>query len=153
MLEYDFHSSVTYWVCHTAHLLQREMNAELAPRGITFRQAQVLGCLANEGPLSQVELAERLSIEPPSLVPVLDRMQRDGMVERSVCPEDRRRRIICPLPKAKAHWSEIVDSVMLVRTAIAEDLTPAQIEQLNSTLTVIRQGCQRRAEQRQEESQ
>ena len=130
MLEYDFHSSVTYWVCHTAHLLQREMNAELAPRGITFRQAQVLGWLANEGPLSQVELAERLSIEPPSLVPVLDRMERDGLVERSICAQDRRRRLICLLPKVQEHWSKIVDSAMLVRTAIAEDLTPAQIEQI-----------------------
>src|SRR5688572_12651091 len=77
VLEYDFNASSGHWICMTAHLYTRAINEELAPRGITYRQWQVLGCLAMWGDLSQVELADRMNIEPASLVPVLDRMERD----------------------------------------------------------------------------
>ena len=38
MLEYDFQSSVGYWLCMTSHAYERAMNEELTAQGITFRQ-------------------------------------------------------------------------------------------------------------------
>ena len=92
MLDYDFENSVGYWICQASQVFQRAFNEELAPQGVTFRQAQVLGCLAFEGRLSQTDLADRMRIEPPTLVGILDRMERDGWIRRSGDASDRRRK-------------------------------------------------------------
>ena len=81
MLHHDFEESVGYWLITTAHGYQRALNERLAPEGITYRQCQVLGYLALEGPLPQSELAGRMQIEPPTLVGILDRMEREGWIE------------------------------------------------------------------------
>jgi MarR family transcriptional regulator for hemolysin len=101
MLQYDFQSSIGYWICLSARHFERAMNQELTPEGITYRQCQVLGWLALEGTLSQVELAERMNIEPPTLVRILDRMERDGLLLRDTCPEDARRKMIRPLTRVR----------------------------------------------------
>jgi MarR family transcriptional regulator, transcriptional regulator for hemolysin len=127
MLEYDFKSSLGHAICMTAHRFERAMSEELAPEGITFRQCQVLAHLALEGDaLSQVELAERMNIEPPTLVPVLDRMERDELVLRETCSSDRRRKLIRPLPKAAAIWMKIVGCAERVRARAAGDLSPQE---------------------------
>ena len=89
MLHYDFEDSLGYWVCITSHALRRALNAELTREGISFRQWEVLAWIALEGELSQAQLAERLGIEAPTLVGILDRMERDGWLERVPCVEDQ----------------------------------------------------------------
>src|SRR6185369_10167158 len=123
MLEYDFENSVGYWVCQAAHAFQRAFNEELAPEGVTFRQAQVLGCLALEGRLSQTDLAERMRIEPPTLVGILDRMERDGWIRRSGDTTDRRRKLVEATPAAKPAWNKIVAAAKRVRSRATRGLT------------------------------
>jgi len=43
VLEYDFDNSIGYWICMTSHCFEQALNEELTPRGITYRQFQVLG--------------------------------------------------------------------------------------------------------------
>jgi MarR family transcriptional regulator, transcriptional regulator for hemolysin len=137
VLNYDFQSSIGYWICTAAHHFERSMNHELTPEGITFRQGQVLACLALEGSLSQVELAERMNIEPPTLVRVLDRMERDGLLLRESCPDDRRRKIIRPLPKAKPVWKRIIACAERVRANATRGMTPSQIKKLKELLSIV----------------
>lgn len=138
MLQYDFQQSVGYWLMMTSHALQRRLNEELAPQGITYRQCQVLGALALEGPLSQCDLAERMHIEPPTLVGILDRMQRDGWIRRDACPEDRRKKLIHPTPAAKPVWSKIVACAKRVRAEATHGLSDKQLDTLKSLLEKIR---------------
>ena len=98
MLDYDFENSVGYWVFATAHALSCAMNEELAAHGITSRQWEVLACISHDGELSQSELAERMHIKAPTLVGVLDRMERDGWIVRVTDDNDRRRKLIRPTP-------------------------------------------------------
>lgn len=137
MLEYDFHNSIGYWLCMTSHAYERAIHERLARQGITHRQCQVLAWLALEGEQSQVELAQRMNIEPPTLVRVLDRMERDGLVARVADPDDRRRKMIRPLPKAKPLWKKMVGTFQEVRTEVAADLTERQIATLKSLLDKI----------------
>jgi MarR family transcriptional regulator for hemolysin len=138
VLEYDFEQSVGYWVISTAHLYQRVLNEELAPYGITFRQCQTLGYLALEGPLSQSQLAERMGIEPPTLVGILDRMERDGWIRRDCCTQDRRKKLIHPTSEAEPIWSTIVACGHRVRSRATAGLTPAELRLLESLLQIVR---------------
>ena len=149
MLEHDFENSVGFWVCQASHALQRAFNEELAPQGVTYRQAQVLGCLALEGQLSQTDLAERMRIEPPTLVGILDRMERDGWIRRDGDKTDRRRKFIQPTTAAKPVWSKIVAAAKRVRTRASRGLSAAQLAQLKKLLGLVQGNLQEAAEQRE----
>ena len=134
MLNYDFDESVGYWLMTTWHLYQRAFNEEIAPHGITFRQCQVLGYLALDGTLSQCQLAERMRIEPPTLVRILDRMERDGWIERVACQQDRRRKRIRPTKAAQPVWSKMVACARRVRARATRGLSPRQQQTLQKLL-------------------
>jgi MarR family transcriptional regulator for hemolysin len=145
VLEYDFEQSVGYWLITAAHAFQWALNEELAPQGITFRQAQVLGCLAMAGKLSQAELAERMRIEPPTLVGILDRMERDGWIQRDGCQQDRRKKLIRPTDEAVPVWTKIVASAKRVRARATRGLSSAQLNTLKQLLDTIRQNLEAEA--------
>lgn len=138
MLEYDFEQSVAYWVVMTAHAFERALNDELIPHGITFRQCQVLGWLALEGELSQVELAERLRIEPPTLVGILDRMEKAEWIRRCSCTDDRRRKLIAPAESAKPIWARVVACARRIRGQATAGIDEADLIRMKNTLEKIR---------------
>jgi MarR family transcriptional regulator for hemolysin len=142
MLEYDFDSSPGFWICQASHAFQRAFNEELAPQGITFRQCQVLGFLALEHELAQNDLAERMGIEPPTLVGILDRMERDGWISRNADKDDRRRKLIRPMPAAMPVWTKIVATAQRVRARAARSLTKAELVQLKRLLAVVQANLQ-----------
>ena len=148
MLEYDFENSVGFWICQASHALQRAFNEELAPQGVTFRQAQVLGSLALEGRLSQTDLAERMRIEPPTLVGILDRMERDGWIRRGSDKTDRRKKLIEATSAAKPVWTKIVAVAKRVRARATRGMTPSQLTQLKKLLTLVQTNLQTAAVQR-----
>jgi MarR family transcriptional regulator for hemolysin len=139
VLEYDFEQSAGFWLCTTWLAYQRAINEELAPQGITFRQAQVLGSLALEGELSQSELAERMRIEPPTLVGILDRMERDGWIRRRTCPHDRRKKLISPAEAAEPVWTKIVACAKRVRSRATQGLNRQDKRLLRELLERIQQ--------------
>ena len=138
MLHYNFEESVGYWMAMGHHAYMRSLQQALAPHGITFRQAQVLGCLAAEGPLSQRAIADMLLIEPSNLVVVIDRMEAAGLVERRPCDQDARKKLIHPLAAAKKHWQRIADCGHAVREQAVAGLSREDQKQLRELLAAVR---------------
>ena len=138
MLQYDFDQSIGYWVFSTAHEIYRAMNEELAAHGITYRQWEVLAWLSHGGEQSQTALAECMRIEPPTLVGVLDRMERDGWIERAPVEGDRRKKQIRATPKVAPLWAKMVACAHRVRARAAGDLAPEQLDALRETLATLR---------------
>ena len=114
-LEFDFERSVGCWVASTSHALRRALDDELAREGITFRQWEVLAWSASSCELSQAELAERMGIEAPTLAGILARMERDGWLQRSGCPNDRRKKRFRPTAKVEAVWDRMLACCHRVR--------------------------------------
>lgn len=115
MLQYDFEESIGYWLTITTQAYQRALNEELLPHGLTVRHLQVLGWLALEGDLTQSEMACRLMIEPPSLVGILDRMERAGWINRVASADDRRKKYIRLRPEAEPVWNRSVECARRLR--------------------------------------
>ena len=137
MPEYDFEESIGYWLSRTSLAYERSLNAELAPRGITFRQVQVLGCLVLHKEFIQTELAERIHVEPPTLVGILDRMERDGWISRHDCPTDRRKKIVRMQPQAEPVWAEMTACARRVRAKAVAKLSPEEVPLLMDLLTRV----------------
>jgi MarR family transcriptional regulator for hemolysin len=134
MLHYDFESSIGAWLTLTTQTYHRAVSDELAPHGITYRQSMVLGWLALEGELSQTELASKMMVEPPTLVGILDRMERDGWITRHNCPGDRRKKIIRTNPAAEPVWERIVECAQRVRRRAIEGLSERDLATLKKLL-------------------
>lgn len=139
MLQYDFEDSVGYWLASAHHSYMRVFNERLEPHGITFRQAQLLGYLAIDGPMSQSELASRMMIEPPSLVGILDRAEEAGLIERRGCSDDRRRKLIHTLPAAEEVWARIVQCGREIRRQAVDGLSHEEVESLRHLLAKVRE--------------
>jgi DNA-binding MarR family transcriptional regulator len=138
MLEFDFDQSVGYWVFAATQDISRVMNDELAAHGITQRQWETLAWVARHGEISQGELAECMSIEAPTLVGVLDRMERDGWIQRVPAESDRRKKLIRATERVEPLWAMMVECAHRVRARATEGLSPEQIIQLRDLLTHIR---------------
>ncbi|KAG9553358.1 hypothetical protein KCV01_g22709, partial [Aureobasidium melanogenum] len=66
----------------------------LRATGLAVGQLPVLVTLKNAGPLSQAELARVAQVEQPSMAQLLNRMERDGLIERLPDPADGRSRLV-----------------------------------------------------------
>ena len=128
MLEYDFDESIGYWVAATSHAIRKALDVELSRQCITFRQWEVLAWIAAKGEQSQVELAECLCIEAPTLAGILSRMERDGWLIRYACPNDRRRKRIRVTPKAEAIWNQAVECCRRVRETATEGISKSDLD-------------------------
>lgn len=77
-------------VGETSRMMRRFYDRRVAALGVTSSQWKMLSRLAREPGLKQVELAERLDIEPITACRIVDRLEEAGLVERQRDPEDRR---------------------------------------------------------------
>jgi MarR family transcriptional regulator for hemolysin len=74
----------------TSKLLRELFDAQLADEGSSLTNWIVLRNASRGAPLSQRELADRLGLEAPTLVPQLDRLEREGLIARRRDRRDRR---------------------------------------------------------------
>lgn len=71
-------------------LVRTLADAELAEVGVAAPACGVLMRLAGEDGLTQAEIARRQRVEAPTMCRTVDRLVRDGLVERRPDPGDRR---------------------------------------------------------------
>jgi len=142
VLQYDFEQSIGYWLTLTTQAYHRAVSEELSPHGVTYRQSNVLGWLALEGELTQTELASRMMVEPPTLVGILDRMERDGWISRHNCPSDRRKNLIRANRAAEPVWEKIVECALKVRERATMGLTERQLASLKDLLHRVKENVE-----------
>jgi len=74
---------------------------------LTHSNCKVLAYLERNEGVCQSRLAELTDIDPMTMVRILDRMEADGLLERTPDPEDRRARCLYLTPKSKPVLDEI----------------------------------------------
>ncbi|MDB5973036.1 MAG: Transcriptional regulator, MarR family [Hydrocarboniphaga sp.] len=81
-----------FLVKDVARLSSKNFERLASGLNLTLAQCKVLHGIERSEGLSQVKLAELADTDPMALVRILDRMERDGWVERRADPADRRAR-------------------------------------------------------------
>lgn len=112
-----------------------ELDRRLRPLGLTRVQWQALLMIARaDHPLTQRELAEGLDIGAPATVTLIDRMERDGLVERTAVPGDRRRNAVRATRASRRLLGRIEATAGALRREILSGLTRAEIQALHALL-------------------
>lgn len=92
----------------TAHHWRLAVDRRL--RGLGMSQASWVAVAAiarNETPLSQSELAQELGIENATLVPLINRLVEQQLVERVLTDQDKRKRLLVATEQGMALYHQV----------------------------------------------
>jgi DNA-binding MarR family transcriptional regulator len=101
----------------------------LAGLGLSGRQYMALAILSSDEPASQLELARLCGLLPAQIVPVVDELQRRGLVERQRDESDRRRSVVRATAKGVALLGQADELARSIEDALFADVAPGAREE------------------------
>ncbi len=117
-----------------------QFDAELRAQetGLTMARGRTLLMLATaDGPVTQNDIAESLAIEHPTVVRLLDGMQKAGLIERRPLAGDRRANQIV-LTASAVHLAAKVEAISAdIRMRFLKGVDPADLAAAVRVLTTI----------------
>jgi MarR family transcriptional regulator, transcriptional regulator for hemolysin len=138
MQEYDFENSIGFLVNRTARAFVKSLDLELREKvGLTVGQWKVIVMLVKQNGLTQKETADKLGLEGPTLIPIIDKMEKDGLLVRKVDSSDRRNNRIYRTEKADALWDRMVECATKVRQVSVKDISEENILIMRNVLDKI----------------
>lgn len=139
------------------HLLSRQwrflLDKQLACNSLTQASGIALVYIADNQGVSQTELARLLGVETPSLVPVLDQLEQQGLIERRASVQDRRQKALFLLNAATEIVSEIDRKRRALQQELLAGLTAEQQQALPLLLDAVLQQATRLLQDHKEGSQ
>ena len=136
MKKFDYENSLGYVVYYASKIFQKSFDLELRNKiGITLTQSKVIFALYLNSGLTQKELADRIGIESPTLVPIIDEMEEAGYVQRKSDTEDRRVKRVYTTPKTDSLWDSMMECAMHIRKIYMKDVSEQEIK---SALGIIK---------------
>ncbi|CAN5762085.1 hypothetical protein BH23THE1_BH23THE1_24410 [soil metagenome] len=103
--------------------------------GITFGQWKVIIILANDATgLTQREIADKLALEGPTLIPIIDKLEKDSFVIRKIDPRDRRINRILLTEKAHGFLDDTIECVSQIKKISLDQISEEDISTTKKTL-------------------
>lgn len=134
----NLNETLGFVVHDVARMMRWEFDRRAGDIGLTRSQWSVLAHLLRSDGLQQKELAEQMDITAITLTGLLDRMERDGWVERRADPVDRRAKRIFLTEKVAPVMKELRALGREVRKSAQEGLSEAEQQTLISLLLRVR---------------
>src|SRR6478735_11910326 len=126
-------------LAETSRMIRRLFDRRASGMGVTSAQWRALAWLGHEPGLKQVELAERLDVEPITACRIVDRLEESGLVERQRDPDDRRAWRLMLTEKARPIFERLRMLADDLATDILIGLDVSDVELMRSKLLRIRQ--------------
>jgi MarR family transcriptional regulator, transcriptional regulator for hemolysin len=128
------------WLLYRAHwALAAELTAALEPLGVSARGYHVLSA-ALSGEHTQTELAEIVGLDKTTMVVTVDELERTGLAERRLAPDDRRARIIAVTAAGKRKVAEADKVKERVQAEVLGELSARQATALIDGLATLVKG-------------
>lgn len=119
-----------------ARLFAREMDEALRPFGLMSGQLPVIFALADGKQQPQRELVRLAAVEQSTMAKTLARMERDGLIQRTPDPNDRRSALISLSSSAADRLPDISAAVAAINARSHMHLT---VENGELLLNLLRQ--------------
>ena len=141
MRRYDYQDSTGYIVKSTAKAFESAFDQQLRRKAdITVAQSRVIGTLAlvKDG-MTQKEIANTVGIEASTIVPIIDKLEEQGIVIRKLDHNDRRNNLIFLTGKSEPKWELIIECALELEKASRQGLREEELETTKRTLRKIAQ--------------
>ena len=126
-------------ILRTNDQLQNRLGRFFRGYGLTSSQYNVLRILRGEGkPLPSLEIAERMIQVVPAITGLIDRLEKQGLVERKRCEEDRRIVYVELTTKAGKLLEQLDSPLNALHKALLGHLTRTELIELSRLLEKAR---------------
>ncbi|MDE1844602.1 MAG: winged helix-turn-helix transcriptional regulator [Thaumarchaeota archaeon] len=134
--KFDYENSMGFVVYSASKMMQKAFDLELRNKtGINLVQSKVVFALNIQSGPTQRELADKIGVESPTLVPIIDKMEQDGYVKRKPDAKDRRIKRIYATAKADSMWDSMMECATQIRKVSTKDLSEHEFK---SALAVVK---------------
>lgn len=136
MKKFDYENSIGFVIYSASKMMQKAFDLELRNKiGINLVQSKVIFALNMQSGPTQRELADKIGVESPTLVPIIDKMEQDGYVKRKHDSNDRRIKRIYATAKADSLWDSMMECAAQIRKTSTQNLSEHEIK---SALGVVK---------------
>lgn len=132
-----------------ARLFERVSNMNLDELGVTYAQTIFLVRLWEQDGQNQVELTKSAGLKQPTVVRILDKMERDNLVTRVRNKNDKRSYHFYLTDKAKNACSKLEAQGATMQQISTSTLADNRVAQLNNDLLEVINNLQRFIENNQ----
>ncbi len=138
MKRFDYENSIGFIVYSASKMMQKAFDLELRNKiGINLAQSKVIFTLYMQSGPTQREIADRIGVESPTLVPIIDKLEEDGYVKRKPDAQDRRIKRIYVTPKTDSLWDSMLECINQIRKISTKDLSEQEIKSALGTVKKI----------------
>ena len=123
------------------NLIEKEIRTRLRDHaGITLPQFVLLAALgrAENGSLVMGELSKRLMVTNGNVTALVDRLVRDGLLERHVSPTDRRALVVRMTPRGREVFEAVAPSHAVWLQDLMGDMCRDRVEALYNHLADLK---------------
>ncbi|MEJ8282945.1 MULTISPECIES: MarR family winged helix-turn-helix transcriptional regulator [Curtobacterium] len=110
-----------------ARSVERDWDERLRAIGLPHAALIAVDILIRTGPTGADTIARTARVQPQTMSRTLERMERDGLVERTPHPDDRRRRLVTVTDHGRRAWEtarhierEVLPDDPALRTALTD---------------------------------
>jgi MarR family transcriptional regulator for hemolysin len=136
--QYNFDNSIGYKVYRTSRAFQKAFDLELRHKvGMTLSQWRVINVLVSFNGITQKEIADKLELEAPSLIPMIDKLQSLELVERRSDPKDRRINRIYLTKKAESLYESMHECGLSIIKSATKGINQDQLNLVIKYLDMI----------------
>lgn len=119
-----FTDTLCFKLAAASRTLQKYYNNRYAEYGVTVAQSFILYALTEEDGQNIKSLAERLILDSSAVTGIIDRMEREGFVARTVDAHDRRSFLIYLTDKGKQTAGDIYPITNEVNALLRNEMEP-----------------------------
>jgi MarR family transcriptional regulator, transcriptional regulator for hemolysin len=132
--------TVGFLVGDVSRSFRRRFEAAVAAAGleVTVAESRTLFHAARQDGMRQAALAERMGIEPMTLVNFLDRLEARNWIVREPDPSDRRAKIVRVTPAAQPFLERLESIARGVRRQAVAGLSEREMEIVSRALELMR---------------
>ena len=128
---------INFLLSTAQHNVFQYLSVKLSSLGITPSQYSVLSCLWGRSHATPKQLAEILGIETSTVSGLLDRLQKNGLIDRIVNSEDRREVQVIATQKGRDLEKPVTVIIDDMNKEVLKTFTQAEIDKLKSMLRII----------------
>ncbi|GAA5627607.1 transcriptional regulator SlyA [Brucella sp. NBRC 12953] len=132
----ELEAAFTMGLSTAARKMRNLFDSRVRERGLTLARARVLLLLAEQRDWNQRELADALEIEHPSVVRLLDGLEKQQLIYRAAVEGDRRAKRIELTEEAQAQVKQLQEITQAIRAELLQKIDQKSLE---TALTVLQE--------------
>lgn len=134
---FDLYDCAAFITNKTSKMLSERLEARMAVYHVTRTQWLAMYFINKTPDMTQNELAESLGTKGSTVVSLLDRMERDGLIIRTTVAEDRRVRHLMLTPKGRKLTEKLTSVAEQFKEDAIKDLSEEELDTFKFVLATM----------------